>query len=161
LLLIFTPTLTIYNQVTNKDTALIGIPINIQFAKFTSTSLREEDKDANMALGGVPISVAKPPRLAEYAMESIRHNPNCFLCTGLVICSITADAIGTISIAVAVLLIHALKKPVIIMNAATMFLGLVPKTLKIFKANLLCSSVFSMALARINPPRKRNTILSA
>ena len=114
-----------------------------------------------MALGGVPISVARPPRLAEYAIESIRHNPNCFLCAGLSICNITADAIGTMSIAVAVLLIHALKKPVTITNAATMFLGLVPKALKMFKANLLCSLVFSMALASINPPRKRNTILSA
>lgn len=37
LLLIFTPTLTIYNQVTNKVTALIGIPTNIQSAKFTFT----------------------------------------------------------------------------------------------------------------------------
>jgi hypothetical protein len=82
-------------------------------------------------------------------------------CDGFSTCNITADAIGTMSIAVAVLLIHALKNPVTIINAATMFLGLVPKTLKIFIANLLCSPVFSMALARINPPRKRNTILSA
>jgi hypothetical protein len=108
-LFIFTPILTIYNQITNRETALIGMPTNIQPEKVTSTLLSEEDKDANMALGGVPISVASPPRLAEYAIESIRHNPNCFLCAKLSTCTITAAAIGTISIAVAVLLIQAVK----------------------------------------------------
>ena len=58
-----------------------------------------------------------------------------------------ADAIGTISIAVAVLLIHALRKPVTIINAAIMFLGLVSKALKMFRANLLCRPVLSIALA--------------
>jgi hypothetical protein len=52
----------------------------------------------------------------------LRNLPNCFLCAGLSTCNITADAIGTISIAVAVLLIHALRKPVTIMNAAITFL---------------------------------------
>ncbi len=74
--LILTPILTMYSQATTSDIALIGKPTISHSPNVISTPAKELDKDASIALGGVPIKVDIPPKLAEYATESMRQSPN-------------------------------------------------------------------------------------
>ncbi len=63
-LLIF-PIFMIYTHNKPNIIKLVGTPINIHFPKLTSMFSSDPDKEANIALGGVPINVAIPPMLAE------------------------------------------------------------------------------------------------
>ena len=69
--------------------------------------------------------------------------------------SITERAIGSIITVVAVLLSHILRNPVEIINPKIILLGVLPVSLIIFKAILLCEPIFSIAVAKMNPPKKR------
>jgi hypothetical protein len=110
-------------------------------------------------LGGVPISVAIPPRLHAYAMLNnnvmekflVVSSPNSFS-----ILRIIANPIGSIIKAVAVFDIHIDKKAVAAIKPTTIEFGLPPKRLIILKAILLCRSHSSIARASKKPPRKRN-----
>lgn len=86
----------------------------------------------NARLGGVPIRVAIPPMLAEYATDSISANEKFALDFSSAIPSSardrTAKAIGSIIIAVAVFEIHADRTAVEIMKPRISRRGLSPIT---------------------------------
>ena len=66
---------------------------------------------------------------------------------------------GIIMTAVAVFEIHIERKAVAIIKPRIILDFFVPTILMIFKAILLCSLHFSIAIAKINPPTNRKTNL--
>ena len=95
------------------------------------------------AFGGVPISVAIPPMLHAYASPSsttIAKFDFKFASAMFFLVSTRAiieSAIGSIIIAVAVLLTHMLKNAAAIMNPIIIDFGFVPTNLRMFSAILL------------------------
>ena len=113
--------------------------------------------------GGVPIIVAIPPTFAEKAIPNIILsakflsfcvNPS----SSFINNRITDKAIGNITTVVAVLLIHILNNAVANIKPRITRFGLVPVSLMIFRAILLCSFTFSNANAMTNPPKNKKTI---
>ena len=107
-------------------------------------------KPIKTELGGVPITVAIPPALAENAIPSITLRAK-FLSSlvkpssSCIKSRITDMAIGSITTVLAVLLIHILMDAVAIIKPSTTLLGVVPVILMIFRAIRLCRFTFSKA----------------
>lgn len=103
-----------------------------------------------MALGGVPIGVAIPPRLAAMGMESVsavRPLPSGGKAAN------TGVRKTSIMAAVAVLLINMEKVPVIRMNPSRTVSERFPKGLISVLASSTSNPDLVAAMARINPPR--------
>lgn len=97
-------------------------------------------------LGGVPIGVPTPPKLAEYAIPRISATPNRGLSTALIM----AIAIGNIMSIVAVLLIHILRTAVVNIKPSTSLRGLpLPVNRSMYMANRLCKLALSNAFDNI------------
>src|SRR6056297_3318671 len=140
-----------------------GNPMVIHFKKEISVLYSFSSNPINTEFGGVPITVAIPPALAEKAIPSITLkakfwsflvNPSSSLINRL----ITEIAMGSITTVLAVLLIHMLKVAVAIIKPKITLFGVVPVSLMILSAILRCRLTFSSASAITNPPKKRNTM---
>jgi hypothetical protein len=97
-------------------------------------------KDPNIAFDGVPISVLTPPILAELIADSNRHTTNLLCFSSFFINEITAIANGSMSIAVAVLLMHAPKNLVTTIKLQQYILDLF-QTILIFYMQTVCASI--------------------
>jgi hypothetical protein len=65
-------------------------------------------------------------------------------------------AIGSIIMAVAVLLTHILRRAAATINPKIIDLGATPTLDTITRATLRCKSHFSIAMARMKPPKNKN-----
>src|SRR5210317_1930013 len=108
-----------------------GKPSTIHFKKEISIWYSFSSSPISTEFGGVPITVAIPPALAEKAIPSITLkakflsplvNPSWSSISNL----ITEMAMGNITTVLAVLLIHILINAVAIINPRTTLLGVVP-----------------------------------
>ena len=135
----------------------------IHFKKDICVLYSLSNKPINTEFGGVPITVATPPALAEKAIPSIilkakflspLVNPSWSSMSNL----ITEIAIGNITTVLAVLLIHMLIKAVAIINPKMTLLGVVPVIFIMVRAILLCKLTFSKANAKIKPPKNKKII---
>ena len=114
----------------------------IHFKKEICVLYSLSNKPINTEFGGVPITVAIPPALAEKAIPSITLkakflsplvNPSGSSMSNL----ITEMAMGNITTVLAVLLIHILINAVAIINPRTTLLGVVPVIFIMVSAILL------------------------
>ena len=135
----------------------------IHFKKEICVLYSLSNKPINTEFGGVPITVAIPPALAEKAIPSITLkakflsplvNPSWSSMSNF----ITEIAMGNITTVLAVLLIHILINAVAIINPRTTLLGVVPVIFIMVSAILLCRLTFSKAKAKINPPKNKKII---
>ena len=135
----------------------------IHFKKEICVLYSLSNKPINTEFGGVPITVAIPPALAEKAIPSITLkakflsplvNPSWSSMSNF----ITEMAMGNITTVLAVLLIHILINAVAIINPRTTLLGVVPVIFIMVSAILLCRFTFSKAKAKINPPKNKKII---
>ena len=119
-----------------------GNPMVIHFKKEICVLYSLSNKPINTEFGGVPITVAIPPALAEKAIPSITLkakflsplvNPSWSSISNL----ITEMAMGNITTVLAVLLIHILINAVAIINPRTTLLGVVPVIFIMVSAILL------------------------
>ena len=113
--------------------------------------------------GGVPITVAIPPALAENAIPSITLKAKFCVCFVEDSCwsmskLITDKAMGSITTVLAVLLIHILMNAVAIIKPKITLLGEVPVFFIMVRAILRCKFTFSRPKAKTNPPKNRNTM---
>ena len=117
------------------------------------------DAPENTRFVGVPISVAIPPMLAEYAMPSISTEPKFFriLCSSapgsFANCTTTAMPIGSIIMAQAVFDIHIDRNAVATMNPSTSRVGFTPTRRIVCSAILRCRFHFWIASATTKPPK--------
>ena len=99
-------------------------------------------------LGGVPIGVIIPPILAPYAMAKMKR-------TLSTLWDVKNEAMGMSKRAVVVLERMELKIPDVNERERIIPRGVLGKRVKIFDAMTLCKSIFSVAMAKRKPPRKR------
>ena len=140
-----------------------GNPIVIHFKKEISVLYSFSKSPINTELGGVPITVAIPPALAEKAMPSITLSAKfwSFLVkpsSSLINKLMTERAMGNITTVLAVLLIHMLKVAVAIIKPKITLLGVVPVSLMMLSAIRRCRLTFSSAKAMTKPPKNRKTM---
>ena len=134
-----------------------GMPNMSHLPKETSSPIPCSAFSA-IALGGVPIGVPMPPRLA--AMGMARAKAARPLSSGVNRAS-TGVRMASIMAAVAVLLINMEKRAVTDISPRSTNLGLVPKGFKSTLARFMSSLYLVAAAARKKPPRKSMMMGSA